>query len=239
VAFAHTTEFSFFGINVRATKELLDGSVQSNEGVGGHEPGFEVGQRADAEVVRPRVHLLVHHQRDEAAELRDLDGDGLDVHTVNAVLDEGQLAAVVELIGAECLLDVVEDALAHRGVGNLGGLGELSSLPALVAGIELTEHKDELVQDAHGERAGTAGGIENLEVVNGLDEGVHLGGRILVRLVAVGEELTQAFLGVLCTRASSFQLRLQAGRGEAALPGRLRRTIERTGREAGGSAASV
>ena len=44
------------------------------------------------------IGLLVADQGDEEAELRDLDGDGLDVDSVKAVLDEVELACVIDLV---------------------------------------------------------------------------------------------------------------------------------------------
>ena len=67
------------------------------------------------------------------------------------------------------------------------------------------------MQDAHRERAGAAGGVENLQVVNGLDELGDLGVGEVVRLIVVGKEVAEAIFGVRRARAGGFQPGREAG----------------------------
>ncbi|MBI2481203.1 MAG: hypothetical protein HYV60_21955, partial [Planctomycetia bacterium] len=71
-------QFGAEAVNL-AGEQIALGLLDGNERIGRDEAGFEIGQRTDAEVGRFRLHLLVHDQRDEEAELGDLGGDGLDV----------------------------------------------------------------------------------------------------------------------------------------------------------------
>ena len=129
---------------------------QADEGVGCDEFGFQIGQRANAVVfLFVPVGLLVANEGDEEAKLRDLDSDGLDVHAIETVFDEVELAAVVVVVVGKSAFKF----LAHRSGVKFGQLG---LLPAFVVGIELSEDENELVEDAHGKGAGAAGGVQNL-----------------------------------------------------------------------------
>jgi hypothetical protein len=151
------------------------------------------------------VGLLVADEGDEEAELGDLDGDGLDVHAVEAVFDEVELAAVVVVVVGEGAFEF----LAHGGGVELG---ELGLLPALVVGVELAEDIDELVEDAHGEGAGTAGGVEDFQGVDGGDEAGDFGLGEGVFFLGVGEEEVQPGAGVVSESFPSSWLRfLHAG----------------------------
>ncbi len=74
----------------------MGGLVQGDQGVCGNKLGLQVRQRAHAVVLRlVTIGLLVADERDEEPQLGELDGDGLDVYAVQAVLDQVELAAVV------------------------------------------------------------------------------------------------------------------------------------------------
>ena len=75
---------------------------QPYQRVSRHELRFQIRQRADAMILFfIAVRLLVADQRDEEAEFGDLDGDGLDVHAVEAVFDEVEFAAVIVVVVGE------------------------------------------------------------------------------------------------------------------------------------------
>lgn len=86
---------------------------------------------------------------------------------VDAVLDEFELARVVEGFFAENLLG----HLPHFGWQG----GELGYLPPDVVLIELTQHAHKKLQQAHRERTGTAGGVEDAQPADGRDHGSGLG----------------------------------------------------------------
>jgi len=145
----------------------------------------------------PIVHALVDDERDEAAQLGNLHGDGQDVHTEDAVLDQIQLAAIVQLVTLEGLLDRVNRRLARRCVVDLVRLGDLLFLPACIVWVELAEDKHQLVQHSHRKRAGAASRIDDFECVDGVDKTCHLCRLERVRLVGVGQQVTQASVHIL------------------------------------------
>ena len=63
--------------------------------------------------------------------------------------------------------------------------------PLFIPLIELAEQIDELVEDAHGEGAGAAGGVEDFQGVDGGDEGGDFGFGEAVGFFGVGEELVE------------------------------------------------
>lgn len=83
-------------------------------------------------------------------QLGNLHGDGLDVHAVDAVLDQIEFASVVEFVGGECLLEVGKHFFAHRDIGNFPGFGDLPLFPALISWVELAEHEYQLVENPTG-----------------------------------------------------------------------------------------
>lgn len=124
--------------------------VEADEGVGDDEVGFEVGELVEAGVGLGGVRGLVAEEGDEEAELGDLDGDGLDVHAIDTLPDEVEL-------------DLVDRRLAI--------LRRLA---------QLLEEADHAVEEAHGEGAGAAGGVDGLEglqaVAKGGFDGLRQGG---------------------------------------------------------------
>ena len=86
--------------------------VESNQRICGNELSFEVWERADAEVIDwVGMGLLVNHQRDKEAELAYLDGDGLDVDTIDAVLYQIEFAGVVGTV--DILVEATFDVGHH------------------------------------------------------------------------------------------------------------------------------
>ena len=103
-----------------------------------------------------------------------------------------------------------------------------SSLPRIV---------DELVEDAHGESAGTAGGVEDFQGVDGGDEAGDFGRGEGVLFLGVGEEEVQPGAGVGFLHAGLFH----EGAGEVGLERFVHhvvhdgaRGVERAGLLAGG-----
>ncbi len=76
--------------------------MQGSQGIGGDEFGLQVRQWRDATIgARARViHPLLHRKADKAAQLGDLNGDGLDVHAMQAALDQEELSRVVGVVAA-------------------------------------------------------------------------------------------------------------------------------------------
>src|SRR5690606_22506899 len=109
-----------------------------------------------------KVGPLVGYERDEEAELRDLNGDGLDIHTVEAVLDEVELATVVVLVLLEVPLDSSDGRVTRRGVRDLRRPLDLEPLPLLVVRVQFVDDVYELLEDAHREGTRSAGGVEDL-----------------------------------------------------------------------------
>ena len=70
--------------------------AQPDQRIGSDEAGLQVGQGFDAQVVSGGDGLLLDSQGDEKAQLGDLGGNHLDVHTEDTVLDEVKLASEVE-----------------------------------------------------------------------------------------------------------------------------------------------
>lgn len=179
---------------------------QANQRICGDELGFQIGQRPDAVVVLfAAVGLLVADEGDEEAELGDLNGDGLDVHAVEAVFDEVELAAVIEFVVGKGSVDVgdllseaVDGGVSNSCVINLfrrfnGRLntGNLNIPPLFIPLIELAEQIDEFMEDAHGEGTGAAGGVEDFQGVDGGDEGSDFGVGELVAFFGVSEEVVE------------------------------------------------
>src|SRR5207244_2735334 len=75
---------------------------QTDQGVGRDKLSFEVRQRANAVVfLLAAIGALVADEGYKEAEFGDLDCDGLDIHAVETVLDEVELAAVVVFVVGE------------------------------------------------------------------------------------------------------------------------------------------
>ena len=51
------------------------------------------------------VNLLIHDERDEEPHFGDLDGNGLDVHAVNAILNQVELAAIIQFVESKGFVD--------------------------------------------------------------------------------------------------------------------------------------
>jgi hypothetical protein len=80
--------------------------IQGNECIGRHELGLEVWQRADATVLGLiLVGALVANEGDEEAQFRYLNGNGLNVYPVDAVLNQVKLASVIKIIRLKVFLN--------------------------------------------------------------------------------------------------------------------------------------
>lgn len=106
---------------------------------------------------------------DEQSSTKDLEGvhEPTDVGTVEAILDEVELAAVVIVVVVEVAHDSSDSLTALVGVLDFLGFLELELFPLFILGVELGEDEDELVEDAHGVGTGAAGGVEDFALVDG------------------------------------------------------------------------
>ena len=139
-------------LHIRGNKILFP-LVETYERVGNNKMSLEVGELVEAGVGFGGVRGLVAEEGDEEAELGDLDGDGLDVHAVDALLDEVELA----LIG--------------------------------VSFAQVRKEAHHAVEQAHGEGAGAAGGVDGLEGPEAFAErGLGGGGQLDDGLGIVAEE---------------------------------------------------
>ena len=139
-------------LHIRGNKILFP-LVETYERVGNNKMSLEVGELVKAGVGLGGVWGLVAEERDEEAEFGNLDGDGLDVHAVDALLDEVELA----LIG---VLFAQVDEEAHHAV-----------------------------EQAHGEGAGAARGVDGLEGLETFaDRGLDGGGQSGDGLGVLAEE---------------------------------------------------
>ena len=81
-------------------------TLKLEERVGGHETGLQVREGLDALVRRCGIRLLFDREGDEEAQLGDLTGDGLDVSSIDAVLDQVELSPEVTGIALEGTADL-------------------------------------------------------------------------------------------------------------------------------------
>ena len=174
-------QFGFlFGHGGVGQQVLLAAGAARNrqQRVGRDDLGFQVGQRRELAVAG----LLLDHQADEKAQLGNLHGYGLNVHAVEALFNQVELAGVVGVVG----VGKVGVELLQRGGGGAGslvaqgrvfdvfGAGELLGqrgavlrFPQPVVGVELAQHGDQLLQHAHGESAGAAGRVKHAQALDG------------------------------------------------------------------------
>ena len=135
--------------------------MQLYQRVCSHKLGFEVGQWADAEVIdRIVVGLLVDHQRDEETQLADLDGNRLDVDTVDAVLYQIEFAGIVGPVDTLietalyishylCTLLISGISICLRGFAD--SVVQHHIFPHLVVRVDVVEDMHHLLQHAHRE----------------------------------------------------------------------------------------
>ena len=116
-----------------------------------------------------------------------MDGDGLDVHAVEAAFDEVKLSGIVGQVASE-------HTFGRCAKVRVGNRRKLDGLPSLVAWIELAENPDQFQQQAHRESAGAASDVNRLEVVDGRDENFDFEGGELVGFGLPGKEVPQALL---------------------------------------------
>src|SRR5262245_43193083 len=101
MTFTHIAEVCLFLSDLLVAEELLTRSLHTYQCVGSDELGFQIGKRTYPKIFQVWIHLLVHNQRDEKAELADLDRNRLDIYAINTVFDKVELAAIVELISGK------------------------------------------------------------------------------------------------------------------------------------------
>ena len=144
---------------------------------------FQIRQRREAVVVRGVVgiELLIHQQRNEKPELGQQHGERLDVHAVNGVLDEAELARVIVRVALEFLLGIFAELRVRDAA-------DLPVQPAFVARVHAPENVHHAMQRAHRKRARTARRVKDADGVEGFDnpfgEAGVLGG---VKFVVVDE----------------------------------------------------
>ena len=143
-----------------------------DEGVGADEFEVEVGQRQDASVVFFLIDFFVHDEREKEAEFGNFDGDGLDVHAVDGVLNDAEFASIVGFVSFEGVVDFVEPAVLFW-LAEFHGLDlrDLGIEPEVVFGIDLAQSAEHFLEDADGEGAGAAGGVEHFDGAEGVDDG--------------------------------------------------------------------
>ena len=146
-----------------------------------------LGARAHRDF-RRWVDSEIHEERDKTAELGDLHGKGLDVDAVDRALDKAELPSEVGTGGVE--------PLAGLFLYDSGGVGKDTRFPVFVAVVEFVEHVDELLEHAHGKGAGTAGGVKNGRVVDGIDQDTFFIIGKSVFALCVGKEDVEPFLGI-------------------------------------------
>jgi hypothetical protein len=145
---------------------------------------LEVGQRQNAVVGLIGIDALIHDQGDEKPQLGDLAGNRLNVHAIQTLLDQVELASIVIVIVRKGAFERSAGVLAGRWAFDMCDSGFLPAAPATVFAVELAQDVHQLLQHAYRERARATGGIEHLEVVDGVDESLGFdpseGGRGLI-----------------------------------------------------------
>ena len=198
---AYLLQLFLKGLELRVFHHQLDAAAagQVYQRVGRHKFGFQVGQRQNAEVVASGMRVLLYQQRYEEAQLGNLDGDGLDVHAIDAVFDQEELAGIVGLVHAllKGLLNGRQTLLALFVIANFEGLARfgqgyflLSGFPQGVVGVEAAEHMHDFLQGAHGKGPRATGRVEQLNTAQRLYQAAPVV-RVVERLVIVfGKELS-------------------------------------------------
>jgi hypothetical protein len=178
---------------------LMDVSVQQR--VGGHELRLQVRQCLDAVVVVgiiPVDVLLLADEGDEEPQPGDEHGDGLDVDTIDARLDEVEFARIVgpahavvegQLYLLQLLLPFLLVVDVERPACVLYGEVGHHVAPPLVVGVHLLEDVHHLLQHAHGEGTGATGRVKNLTGDETLHDGTPLVRGELHLGILVAEEL--------------------------------------------------
>ncbi len=176
----------FFAREERTMDYFLFGSPDQR--IGGDDLEIQVGQGLEAAVGLLGPLALVHQQGDEEAQFGDLGGNGLDVHAVETLGDDAQLADVVPVLPLQLA--------AHLAPQVFGEAGDDLLEPALVVGIEFVQDVDHLLQGPHGEGAGAAGRVEEAQAVQGVDEDIPLFLIEEVLLFVVFEQEGQIDVGI-------------------------------------------
>ncbi len=192
---------------IRTEQELA--ALKAQQGVGGHNLGLQVRQRKNAQVGFLRIYCLIHNERNEKSELGDLAGDGLNVHAVEAIFDEIEFAAVIVVVARKGAFNRLPGLFARRGTVE-GIQGRFLTLPpALVIGVELLQHVDELLQQAHREGAGTARRIKGFQVIDCVNQRLGFLRGEVVAFLFPGEQPPQFLFYILCARSGQNPLKIR------------------------------
>ena len=124
------------------------------------------------------INFLFDHQGEEEAQLGDEGGQRLNIHTVEVLLDQAELAEVVVAFAGHTLFSIRTDIIRQTG--------EETLFPALVSGINNSQQFNHAVEHSHREGSRTACRIKNAQFIDGLDNPVRDGGEVRT-LVAVAE----------------------------------------------------
>ncbi|MBT9161350.1 MAG: hypothetical protein DDT26_02655 [Dehalococcoidia bacterium] len=115
------------------------------------------------------INSLIHDKRNEKPQPGNLHRNRLNIYTIDAVFNQIELAAVIQLVALEGRFDIGDGPVTDGAVSHIICSGKLPVFPALVMRVKLAKNKYQLVQDAHREGAGATGGVEDFDIVNGLD----------------------------------------------------------------------
>ena len=164
--------FFFNGISIEERGIFLS---KANEGVSRNELGLQVRQWANAEVVgRVVIRALIHDKRDEEAQLAYLNGNGLNIYSIDAMLYEVEFTGVVGTVDifVKAALDVCKKFLTFLFAIGLESLGCLPHsqvhhhlLPLHILWVNTTENVHHLLKHTHGECARTAGRVEDAALI--------------------------------------------------------------------------
>ena len=79
--------------------------MQGKQRVGGHERALQVWQRERAAVIAFSESLVIGEQRKQDTKPGDLNGDGINVHAMDAILDQVEFPGVISLAARKRLRD--------------------------------------------------------------------------------------------------------------------------------------
>ena len=155
---------------------------KANEGVSRNELGLQVRQWANAEVVgRVVIRALINDKRDKESQLAYLDGNGLNIYSIDAMLYEVELTGVVGTVNVfvKAALDVGKEFLTLLFAIGLECLGCLTHsqvhhhlLPLHILRVDATENVHHLLEHTHGKCARTAGRVEDAALIERLHDGL-------------------------------------------------------------------
>ena len=93
---------------------------KADQRISGDELRFKIWQRSDAVVFSlTTVNPLITDKRNEKTELADLDGDGLDVRSIQTVLDKVELPSIVVFVVGKVTFDGGDGGFTRGRIWNL------------------------------------------------------------------------------------------------------------------------